>query len=77
MSTQKKENENISFEQSLENLKKIITSLESGNLSLQDSLAFYKQGLEHSQNCQKLLDNAKHEIEILQNNELVKFQEKE
>jgi exodeoxyribonuclease VII, small subunit len=50
------------FETSLMNLEKIVTELESGNLSLEDSLERYKQGIDLIKNCNKLIEDAEKEV---------------
>ncbi len=51
--------ENKSFEELLKELELVVSSLESGNLSLEDSVKAYKQGMELSIECKKRLDAAK------------------
>ena len=46
------------FETSLMNLEKIVAELESGKLSLEDSLERYKQGIDLIKNCNELISNA-------------------
>ena len=55
----------ISFEQSLEELKQVVSELETGNLSLTDSLEKYQQGIASLKQCHASLENAKKQIEIL------------
>jgi exodeoxyribonuclease VII small subunit len=55
----------LSFEQSIESLRVILTDLESGNLSLSESLEKYEQGVGHLKRCHSTLDNAKQKIELL------------
>ena len=50
------------FEISLMNLEKIVAELESGELSLEDSLERYKEGINLIKNCNKLIDNAEKEV---------------
>ena len=54
-----------SFEQSLEELEKIVAELESGKLGLSDALARYEQGIKHLRGCQELLERAERKIELL------------
>ncbi len=51
------------FEQALERLAEINEKLESEEISLDDSVALFKEGLELSKLCQKKLDEAKFVIE--------------
>ena len=54
--------ENKKFEDLLKELQDVVTSLESGTLSLEDSVKYYKRGMELSLECQKRLDEAKQVI---------------
>ncbi|MBQ5323785.1 MAG: exodeoxyribonuclease VII small subunit [Oscillospiraceae bacterium] len=53
----------IKFEEALERLAEINEKLESEEISLDDSIKLFKEGLELSKLCQKKLDEAKLEIE--------------
>ncbi len=53
----------IKFEEALERLAEINEKLESDEISLDDSVKLFKEGLELSRLCQKKLDEAKLEIE--------------
>lgn len=50
------------FETNLINLEKIILELEEGNLSLEDSLNRYKEGIELIKNCNIIIENAEKEV---------------
>ena len=50
------------FETSLMNLEKIVAELESGQLSLEDSLERYKNGIDLIKHCSKLIDKAEKEV---------------
>src|SRR4051812_35696667 len=54
-----------SFEESLEELEKIVAELESGKLGLSDALARYEEGVKHLKGCQRLLQMAERKIELL------------
>jgi len=54
-----------SFEESLEELEKIVAELESGKLGLSDALARYEQGVKHLKICQQQLERAERKIELL------------
>jgi exodeoxyribonuclease VII small subunit len=53
------------FEESLEELEKIVAELESGKLGLAEALARYEQGVKHLKGCQQLLERAERRIELL------------
>lgn len=67
----KKKIENLSFEDSLQELESIVQNLEQGELNLEDSMALFERGLQLSQHSQTKLQDADQKIRILldQNNE--------
>lgn len=56
----------IKFEEALNKLAEINEKLESDEISLEDSVKLFKEGLELSRFCQKKLDEAKLEIERIE-----------
>ena len=72
----------IKFEEALKRLEKIVEDLEGGNLSLDESLAKYEEGIRLSKECSKKLEVARKKVEILLKSEdgsvvLKPFDEKE
>lgn len=57
-----------SFEGSLEKLQSIVKKLESGELTLEDSLKQFEEGVQATRECQKFLSDAEAKIEILTKN---------
>lgn len=55
----------IKFEDALKKLEKIVGELEDGNLSLDDALGRYEEGIKLSKLCAKRLEAAKKKVEIL------------
>ena len=55
----------MKFEDALKRLEKIVGELESGNLSLDESLEKYEEGIRLSKACSKKLEVAKKKVEIL------------
>ncbi len=53
------------FESNLINLEKIVSELESGNLSLEESLEKYKKGIELVKKCNTIIENAEKEVQKL------------
>ena len=53
------------FEASLKKLEEIVTRLETGSLSLEDSLKAFEEGIKHSAFCSSRLDEAERRVEIL------------
>lgn len=54
-----------SFEKNLEQLEKIVQSLEEGNATLDQSLKAFEKGITLSRACQEELAKAEKKIEIL------------
>lgn len=54
-----------SFEASLGELERIVRKLEDGDLSLEQSLKLFEDGVRLSRECQERLDQAERRIEIL------------
>jgi len=55
----------MKFEEALKKLEKIVDDLEDGNLSLDDSLEKYEEGIRLAKMCAKKLEVAKKKVEIL------------
>lgn len=55
----------MKFEEALKKLEKIVEDLEDGNLTLDDSLEKYEEGIKLSKMCAKKLEAAKKKVEIL------------
>ena len=61
MATKKKPN----FEKSLEELESLVIRLESGELSLEDSLETFEKGIKLTRNCQTALQEAEQKVDLL------------
>jgi len=63
----------VDFEQQLGSLEALVESLESGDLSLEDSLKSFEQGIKVARECQTALKQAEQKVELLmrQGDELV------
>ena len=59
------EQQNKSFEASLEALEQIVQELERGDLPLEKSLELFEQGIRLSRQCQERLQQAERRIEVL------------
>ena len=55
----------IKFEEALKRLEKIVGDLEEGNMSLDDSLTRYEEGIKLSRICSRQLEAAKSKVELL------------
>lgn len=56
------------FEKSLEELESLVEQLESGDLSLDESLKQFKRGVELTRHCQGVLEKAQQTVEKLVDN---------
>lgn len=59
----KKQTVSLNFETLLERLEKIVQKIESGKLSLQDSLTQFEEGMQLAKACQDHLNAASGKIE--------------
>lgn len=55
----------IKFEEALKKLEKIVADLEAGEMSLEESLAKYEEGIKLSKICSRQLEAAKSKVELL------------
>ena len=53
------------FEQSLDELEKIVKQLEDGDLPLEKNLELFESGVKLSRECRERLTNAERRIEVL------------
>lgn len=68
MST-KKDTDELSFEQALENMTQLVEKLESGELPLEESVAAFEAGVKLSRRCESLLDKAEQRLQVLNSSE--------
>ena len=61
----KKDKQDFNFERALENLEQLVSSMESGDLSLEDSLKAFETGIKLTRECQTALKEAEQKIRIL------------
>lgn len=57
--------EEIPFEEAMTKLESITAELEKGNLSLEESMTKFEEGMELSKTCNAILQNAEKKITIL------------
>ena len=55
----------LKFEEALGRLEEIVQTLERSELSLDESLKAFEEGVKLSKNCLRLLDDAEKRVEIL------------
>lgn len=60
-----KEEKKQNFEEEMIKLEAIVTELEKGDLSLDDSVKKFEEGINISKECNKMLENAEKKITIL------------
>ncbi len=64
----KEKQADIPFEEALAQLETLVERMESGELSLEESLASFEQGIALTRNCQQALDEAEQKVSILTTN---------
>jgi exodeoxyribonuclease VII small subunit len=63
-----KENQtDFNFEKALENLEEIVSSMENGELTLEDSLKAFEKGIKLTRECQGALRDAEQKVRVLLN----------
>lgn len=55
----------FNFEASLHELESLVNKLEEGELSLEDSLSAFEQGIKLTQSCQQYLSTAEQKVSLL------------
>lgn len=60
--------EKKTFEQSISELEEIVSQLEGGNVTLDESLDLFEKGIKLSKSCQQMLDAAEKKVSILMTN---------
>lgn len=56
----------LTFEKALAELERIVSRMEGGELSLEQSLAWHKRGLELAKFCQARLEAAQQQVRVLE-----------
>ncbi|MDX8390345.1 MAG: exodeoxyribonuclease VII small subunit [Mariprofundaceae bacterium] len=57
--------EDLNFEEALKSLSLLVEKLESGNMTLEESVAAFERGVTLSRRCDSLLDGAEQRLQIL------------
>jgi exodeoxyribonuclease VII small subunit len=73
MSKSPKPEQTQTFESAVAELERIVSSMESGQMSLEESLASYKRGAELLKFCQATLQEAQQQVKLLENGVLKAF----
>ena len=58
-----------SFEDKLKHLEKLVDQMESGDLSLDEALAHFEQGIAVTRECQQILAAAEQRVKMLVENQ--------
>lgn len=61
--------EEINFEDAMKKLEEITAELEKGDLSLDESVKKFEEGIKLSKECNKILEDSEKRINILINND--------
>ncbi len=64
-STDEQAIETLTFEQALARLTALVEKLESGRLSLEESVAAFEEGVKLTRRCEALLDHAEQRLQVL------------
>lgn len=63
----KKKQNPFDFEQALEELETLVTAMEEGEMSLEDSLQAFEKGIKLTRDCQSALKQAEQKVQVLLN----------
>ena len=62
-----KQQPEFNFEEALEELERLVSSMEEGELSLEDSMTAFEKGIKLTRECQTALQKAEQKVQILLN----------
>ena len=60
-----KKDKQIQFEEAFKRLEDIVTKLESGDLSLEESMTLFEEGITLTKKCKSRLEAAEQKIQLL------------
>ena len=60
-----KTDDNMDFEKAMQELETLVTKMENGDLSLEESLKYFEQGVKLTRQCQQSLKKAEQKVAIL------------
>ncbi len=55
----------LDFEQAMERLESLVNQMENGNLSIEQSLQSFEEGIRLTRQCQKILEDAEQKVKVL------------
>lgn len=62
-----KQQSEFNFEEALQELERLVSSMEEGELSLEDSMKTFEKGIKLTRECQTALQKAEQKVQILLN----------
>ncbi len=62
------------FEQSLEKLEQLVERMEEGDLSLEDSLKTFEEGIKLTRQCQQALVKAEQKVKLLKQLSMIQIE---
>jgi exodeoxyribonuclease VII small subunit len=63
----KKKQTSFNFEEALEDLEELVSAMEEGEFSLEESLQAFEKGIKLTRECKTALKNAEQKVQILLN----------
>ena len=60
-----RKNSKFNFEEALQNLESLVEAMEAGELSLEESLKAFEQGIKLTRECQQMLEQAEQKVQLL------------
>jgi len=64
------------FEESMEKLQNLVSEMEKGNISLDESIDKFEEGMKLIKECRQALENARGRVEkVLENGNITAFEE--
>lgn len=57
--------EKLTFEEAMQKIEEVVSKLENGGATLDETVELYKQGTELSVLCNKMIDEAEQKIKVL------------
>ena len=63
-----KEDKQMHFEEAFKRLEQIVGNLESGDLSLEESMKLFEEGIGLTESCKSRLEDAEQKIQLLLKN---------
>ena len=63
--TENAETQQFDFEEALEQLEELVSAMEEGDLSLEESMQSFEKGIKLTRECQSALDKAEQKVQKL------------